>query len=438
MVVASAGTTVLAVLAVSVAGRWSGAGHAPWALVALLTGVAVLAGGALGAAFVAGPVERDLARLADAVRTSSTAVHVADVEPELGPLQAAVSSRLDLLEAEFDELTEVARTSAEVIETSPFGILLIDADGRIASTNPTLRRILPLRGDPIGRRPIEVVLAVEVHEMVEEVVATGQPVQVEFVTASKDLVGRAQPIARGHVIVRIEDVTGRREAERARTDFVANVSHELRTPVSAIMGYVETVLLDAERMPPDLVPLVSTIERNARRLRDLFEDLLRLHRIEARRRELPVQRRPLASLLEEALVPAMDRAQSRHQEFVLSCDPSIEAMVSPEALTAIVSNLAINASMYTPEGGRIEVRVVPDGREVRVDVQDNGIGIAEKHHERIWERFYRVDDARSRKAGGTGLGLAIVKHYALAARHPVTLKSKDGEGSTFSIHLQAH
>jgi two-component system phosphate regulon sensor histidine kinase PhoR len=109
--------------------------------------------------------------------------------------------------------------------------------------------------------------------------------------------------------------------------------------------------------------------------------------------------------------------------------------VNPEALSAIVSNLALNASMYTPEGGRIEVRVVPDGRGCRIDVQDNGLGIAEKHHERIWERFYRVDDARSRKAGGTGLGLAIVKHYALAARHHVTLQSKEGEGSTFSVHL---
>ncbi len=407
VVIAILAGTAWSVVALGAGARiWSSGG--PWwiALVIATVGIAVAA--TVGAAAAATPSER---------RTRG------------------LEGRIAALEAELDSLADVARTAEEVLESSPFGIFVTDAEGRIVSVNPTLARIVPLRGDPIGRRVIEVVIAAELHEMIERVLATEEPVELEFATATADLVAHAHPLPRGNVIVRIEDVTGRREAERARTDFVANVSHELRTPVSAIMGYVETVLLDADRLPPDAVALMRTIERNARRLRDLFEDLLRLHRIEARRRELPVGHHALLPILEEAVGPAMDRASVREQEFVLSCGPEIEAVVNPEALSAIVSNLALNASMYTPEGGRIEVRAVPDGRGFRIDVQDNGLGIAEKHHERIWERFYRVDDARSRQAGGTGLGLAIVKHYALAARHHVTLKSKEGEGSTFSVHL---
>jgi len=407
VVVAILAGTALSIVALGAAGRVWGTGAPSWLAVGIAAvGVAIVA--AAGAAAAAVPTERR---------------------------ERALEGRIDSLEVELDSLAEVARTAEEVLESSPFGILVADGDGRIVSVNPTLATIVPLRGEPVGRRVIEVVIAAELHEMIEHVVATGEPVDLEFATATSDLVAHAQPLSRGTVIVRIEDVTGRREAERARTDFVANVSHELRTPVSAIMGYVETVLLDADKLPPDAVALIRTIDRNARRLRDLFEDLLRLHRIEARRRELPVGRHALLPILEEAVGPAMDRAHMREQEFVLSCDPEIEAVVNPEALSAIVSNLALNASMYTPERGRIEVRVAPEGRGFRIDVQDNGLGIAEKHHERIWERFYRVDDARSRKAGGTGLGLAIVKHYALAARHHVTLKSKEGEGSTFSVHL---
>ncbi|MCA9490617.1 MAG: histidine kinase, partial [Myxococcales bacterium] len=231
------------------------------------------------------------------------------------------------------------------------------------------------------------------------------------------------------------DVTELRKADQVRRDFVANVSHELRTPVAATLGYLDLVLADRDRLPPEVVPLLETADRNARRLRDLFEDLLRLHRIEVRRRELPLRSHRLHPILVEATGTARDKATMRGQSFELDCPEDLMARVNPEALSAMVGNLASNASSYTLEGGHVRVVARPEGDRVRIDVIDDGIGIAERHHERVFERFYRVDDARSRKAGGTGLGLAIVKHYALASRCQLSLVSQEGKGSTFTLHL---
>lgn len=380
------------------------------------------------------PLEDQIQRLVSVVRQRDIP-DSAPIDSGLLQLQSALRARVVELEAEIVGLRHEARSALEVIDSSPFGIALVGDEGRITHANPIFHTLFRLRGEPVGKRPIEVVPAVEIHEVVEEAL-DGRIAERSFVTASLDLIARAQPMSEGRAIVRVENVTGHREAERARTDFVANVSHELRTPLTAIMGYLEAVMNEAERLPDDLYPLLETVDRNARRLRDLFEDLLRLHRIEARRRELPVEQLLLAPILDEAVGPVRDRAVMRKQQFVFDCPKDLKAPVNPEALSAIVGNLASNASAYTPEGGHIWVRVHPGLRgHVQIEVQDDGIGIAERHHERIFERFYRVDEARSRRVGGTGLGLAIVKHYALASRCNVTLRSREGEGSTFTVEL---
>ncbi|MEQ1502689.1 MAG: ATP-binding protein [Myxococcota bacterium] len=379
------------------------------------------------------PLDAQLDRFVGAVRGSNAPPD--EVDPELAALRAALIERVAEVDAAADRYARESRTATEILDTSPFGIAMVDPDGRITHASVAFRGLFRLRGEPVGKRPIEVVPVVEIHEVLEDALA-GQVSEKAFVTASLDLVARAVPLSGGRAIVRVEDVTGRKEAERARTDFVANVSHELRTPLTAIMGYLETLLGERERIPDDLLPLVETAERNARRLRDLFEDLLKLHRIEARRRELPLDRHRLRPILEDAVGPARDRARMRNQEFVLDCPADLDGLVNPEAFGAIVGNLVSNASAYTTEGGHVQVRAIRDERgEVRIEVQDDGIGIAEKHHERVFERFYRVDEARSRRVGGTGLGLAIVKHYALASKCNVTLRSKEGAGTTFTVFL---
>lgn len=380
---------------------------------------------------VVAALDRELTRLGRAIRRGERA----DLDEELRPVldaleEAEAAHRLQLTGSEGS-----ARAAWEMLDTSPFAIALIDEDGRISWANVTFRSMLRLRGEPLGRRPIEVVPHAELHEVVEEAAEARTRAERAFTTETQDLFAFASPTSSGHVVLRVEDVTNQREAERARTDFVANVSHELRTPVAAVLGYLDLALSDRERLPMEVVSLLETAERNARRLRDLFEDLLRLHRIEIRRRELPLRLQPLRPILEEATGPVRDKAVIRKQHFELDCPEHLAALVNPEALAAMVGNLVSNASAYTPEGGTVRVRVLPEERGVRVDVSDDGIGIAERHHERIFERFYRVDEARSRKVGGTGLGLAIVKHYALASRCQVELSSQEGKGSTFTLHL---
>ncbi|MEM6931829.1 MAG: ATP-binding protein, partial [Myxococcota bacterium] len=211
--------------------------------------------------------------------------------------------------------------------------------------------------------------------------------------------------------------------------------HELRTPLTAILGYLETLLFDEERLPEDLRAMVHTVDRNAKRLRELFDDLLRLHRIESRRRELPMEQARLLPILESAVGSALDSARMRDQAFTLECPESLTAWANADGLTAIVQNLVSNASAYTHEGGRIQVVALPATNGVEVRVSDNGMGIDRAHHERIFQRFYRVDEARDRRVGGTGLGLAIVKHYALACGFALHLDSAPGKGSTFTVHL---
>jgi len=183
------------------------------------------------------------------------------------------------------------------------------------------------------------------------------------------------------------------------------------------------------------VMMAEAIHRNAHRLRDLFEDLLELSRIEARRRELPLQKLALAPLVAKAVTAAQDRAVQRKQKFLVEIPEELVAWANPEALGTIVGNLANNATNYTPEGGEIRVSAHRTPKEVVVEVRDNGIGIGRVHHQRIFERFYRVDEGRSRRVGGTGLGLAIVKHLAMASGCRLSLASEIGKGSVFMVHL---
>jgi two-component system phosphate regulon sensor histidine kinase PhoR len=322
-----------------------------------------------------------------------------------------------------------------LLESSPSGILVTGPAGKIRYLNATFERLVRLRMDPVGHLPIEAVRVAEVQTVVDRALTGKSSTDVACVADPYELLLQAAPLADGGALVLAQDVTRFRLAERARTDFVANVSHELRTPLTAILGFAETLVDDRARLPEDALSLLDRIYRNARRLRDLFEDLLTLSRIEARRGELPIVPQQLRPILAEALASAADLAHERGQSFELRCKRGLMAPVNPEALSTIVSNLVMNACHYTPEGGAITVSVALLESEVRIDVVDDGIGIDPAHHQRIFERFYRVDEGRSRRKGGTGLGLAIVKHMALASGARITLTSTHGKGSTFSLHI---
>lgn len=378
------------------------------------------------------PLLRDLVRNID-----QSAGHIPEgTDPAVAEVIRAVNRLAGRSTSEIEAARRDAQIGRAAVAASPNGVLVVGPDGRVRLMNDAFRRMLQVVSpDPVGRKLIEVVNVAEVHPILEAC-RQGRPVdEVAARVGREDLMLRPVRIDDGVLLIAY-DVTRFRRAERARTEFVANVSHELRTPIATIMGYAETLGGDRDRMNEEDAMMADAILRNVRRLRDLFEDLLELSRIESRLGELPRSRERLAPLLELATESAAEFALSREQTLTLTCDEALEASTNPEALGTIVSNLARNATNYTPDGGSIQVTARREGAEVLVEVIDNGIGIDHQHHDRIFERFYRVDVGRSRKVGGTGLGLAIAKHLAAASGCRISVHSEVGNGSRFTVHLQ--
>jgi two-component system, OmpR family, phosphate regulon sensor histidine kinase PhoR len=228
------------------------------------------------------------------------------------------------------------------------------------------------------------------------------------------------------------------KVERVRKDFVINVSHELRTPLASIQGYTETLLDGALNDPKHNMRFLSIIRHNAERLARLTEDLLTLSRVEQKRQKFEFETHFIEDLLQDAIDLMRPIAEKREIELVREADPA-EATVccDSEAVSQILSNLLDNAVKYTPPHGRITVGAKTDGKFVEVFVRDTGIGIPAEDLPRLFERFYRVDKARSRELGGTGLGLSIVKHLVAAQGGATRVESEVNQGSTFFFTLPA-
>jgi two-component system phosphate regulon sensor histidine kinase PhoR len=266
--------------------------------------------------------------------------------------------------------------------------------------------------------------------------------ELEMSTTDEDAIVRAQAHrfqngAEMGVVVVLHDVSELRRLERIRRDFVANVSHELKTPLTSIRGYVETLLDGAIDDDEHNVRFLEKIENNVERLNHLVMDLLSLARIESQAGMLSRQSIDLHSILEEAMRRYEVTAEAREQALVLdACSGPVRILGDQEALTQILDNLFDNALKYTPDEGTVTVRVFRGATHATLEIEDDGVGIPEEDQARIFERFYRVDKARSRAVGGTGLGLSIVKHLVHAIQGTIELESEPGEGSTFRVQLE--
>ena len=228
-----------------------------------------------------------------------------------------------------------------------------------------------------------------------------------------------------------------KQLEAIRRDFVANVSHELKTPITSIKGFVETLQEGALTDPEQADRFLAIIARHADRLNAIIDDLLSLSRLEedSEQRALSFEMTLLKPVLTEAIALSKPAAEAKRIRIDLNCNETLAARINPALLEQAVTNLINNAIKYSTEESRIEITAEQTGDEMRLAVRDQGCGIAEKYHERIFQRFYVVDKSRSRKLGGTGLGLAIVKHIAQVHNGTVTLESQPGSGSTFTLHL---
>ena len=240
----------------------------------------------------------------------------------------------------------------------------------------------------------------------------------------------------GGVILVLHDITDLRRLENLRREFVANVSHELKTPLASIQAYSETLLAGALQDEENNETFVSRIVEQSERLSMLIQDLLSLARVEAGDHPFEFVELNLGHFLQDCLNHHKSLAGKGAIELRADTpEQEVFVHVDPEGMRQILDNLVDNAIKYTPPGGTVQIGVRPESDQAVITVSDSGVGIGSSHLERIFERFYRVDKARSRELGGTGLGLAIVKHLVGAFNGSVDVESRVGEGTTFTVKI---
>jgi two-component system, OmpR family, phosphate regulon sensor histidine kinase PhoR len=379
--------------------------------------------------------------------------------PDFRDLALAFNHMSERLATQFAELDEERQQLRAILSGMIEGVVSLDARQRILFVNQRALDLLDLTGQAvIGRKLWEVVRQRGLTELIRRAMNESGPCRQELAWsghAAKSLTVHAARlqgnVPRGAVLV-LHDTTELRRLERIRQEFVANVSHELKTPLAVIKACVETLLDGAMDDVQHRGQFLERIQDQGNRLHLLILDLLSLARIESGADAFTLQPVALTEAASSCLQRHRARAEAKNQmlqteflgevqemadgEAVHKADQSgAVAWADEEAVGQILDNLVDNALKYTPEGGRIKIRCYGEKGHACIEVQDNGIGIPERDLPRVFERFYRVDKARSRELGGTGLGLSIVKHLAQAMHGSVKASSIAGRGSVFTVRL---
>ncbi len=419
------------------------------------TVAAIGTGGMLAAFILADTISRNIARplrelVKFAERTgqgeSGPHIHINEAS-ELSVLARAFNRMSDRLAAQISQIDEERDQLRAILDGMVEGVLALDGEQRVLFANDRALALLDLSTTrrPEGRRLWEMVRQRPLIDAVTQAMMGPDPVRRELEwpgTTARSLTVHAARLpfspegqSRGAVVV-LHDTSELRRLERLRQDFVANVSHELKTPLSVIKICAETL---KDGAMDDLVErgrFIDQVIQQSERLSYLIVDLLSLARIESGDEIMTPQAVPLQRAMATCRERLRERADARRQTIELNgTDKVCEAWVDEEALTQILDNLVDNAVKYTPEGGLILISWNAEEETVQFSVRDNGIGIPAQDLLRIFERFYRVDKARSRELGGTGLGLAIVKHMVQSQRGTITATSEIGKGTCFTITL---
>jgi two-component system, OmpR family, phosphate regulon sensor histidine kinase PhoR len=360
-------------------------------------------------------------------------------QDELSDLAEALDRTVAGLGQNIRTLTDERNRSAAILGSMVEGVAVVTGDERILYYNWAFEQILELpEGSSQGRTLVEALRQADLVALVRQALSGVEELtgEVEVGTVRRrNFSVTAAPVraagANGAVMV-LHDITELRRLERVRRDFVANVSHEFKTPLTAIQGFAETLLSGALDDKANRNRFVEIIREHARRLARLTDDLLKLSRIEAGRLELEIRPIRVDALVNGCVETARLNAKSRGLEIHVDLQENAPAVRGDGAqLGEVLQNLLDNAVQYTPSGGQIKVQARANGHDVIFTVSDTGIGIPESDLERIFERFYRVDAARSREAGGTGLGLAIARHIVEAHGGRIWVESAVGQGSRF-------
>jgi two-component system phosphate regulon sensor histidine kinase PhoR len=357
-------------------------------------------------------------------------------EGELSAVETALSQAAERLNDEFAELESSRQELAAMLDAMQEAVIAITPEGLVRWSNAVMQRIAGAQiqnGQPLE----QFVHAPELLEFVHGALERGE---VGFGRSKSLVVGRvfeisAAPLPSGGALAVLHDVTRIESAEKARREFVANVSHELRTPLTSIQGYVETLIEEPDTNPDTTREFLGVILKNAKRMSRLTEDLLVLASIESPDYQPVLKAIPASTLVKDAIDSLRGMVAESEVELEFAGAPDVPVMADPDRMSQVFGNLIENSLKYASSGRRIRVGACLLASEIQFTVQDFGPGIATKYLERIFERFYRVDKARSRESGGTGLGLAIVKHIVQVHGGRVWAESEIGHGAAFHFTL---
>jgi len=366
---------------------------------------------------------------------------------EMASLAESLNQMARQLEERIGTIVRQANEQEAVLSSMIEGVLAVDTRHHVISLNTAAARLLETESQAAVGRPLEQVIRnTELRRFASRVLESDRSEErdISLYAADPDRVLQAHGAAlrdgRGNAIgavIVLNDVTRNRQLENMRRDFVANVSHELKTPIASIKGFVETMLDGALDNREDAERFLRIVAKQADRLNSIIEDLLSLAKIEQaeERAGIELEEGRVASVLEMARSYNLPRAHQKQVHINVSCESELKCRMNPPLLEQAISNLLDNAIKYSHPQSEVRVAANHNGHELSIAVADEGVGIAAEHLDRLFERFYRVDKARSRKMGGTGLGLAIVKHIVQAHGGHVEVHSTPGAGSVFTIHL---
>ena len=355
---------------------------------------------------------------------------------EIGQVARALDKTARRLEENFASVRESRLQLEALLNSMTDGVIAVSPEMKILWANQAITRMVHQTAR-IGSPVTELIRHPDFLSTLRAALASRQ--RESAIAAS--LVGRrsfsitAEPLPDGGVVTVLHDISEIERVEKTRRDFIANVSHELRTPLTSIRGYAETLLDSDDIGHGDVREFLQVIRRNAERMGRLTEDLLVLARVESGEEKLDIRPHPAHQLVAEAASSMQESAKTAEVEISVGTIPEAEVLADSYAMHQVFANLISNALRYAEGGKKVLIGAEEHPGSVEFYVQDFGPGIASEHLPRIFERFYRVDKARSRESGGTGLGLAIVKHIVLNHGGTVRVESSVGHGSTFFFSL---
>lgn len=370
---------------------------------------------------------------------------------EVATLGTAMDNMATLLDDKIHAIDTHRNQLETVFSSMNESLIAIDRDERVIAINKAAAKLFGVdRKKAHGRIVQEIVRNIKLQEQLAHILETGESIENEvvihddngehFLQTSVVTLKDAKQKDVGVLLV-MNDVTRIRRLESIRRDFVANVSHELRTPITSIRGYVETLLDGALDSREDSERFLNIVLKQSGRLNAIIDDLLSLSRIEEESSDGAIVKElePLCMVMDSAVQTCQLKAEDAGIDIILDCEDNLQFRMNSTLMEQAIVNLLVNAIKYSKPEGTITVNakkeIIGGDETVRIEVKDNGIGIAKEHLPRLFERFYRSDKARSRELGGTGLGLAIVKHIVGAHQGRIEVESEEGKGSTFTLYI---